>query len=78
MKGCSILSTRLSEVFYFAGFSLKFITSLLQTQADQNNDGIITINELKEYVSKKVIQLTNGSQQPTARRELLENDWIIW
>ena len=47
-------------------------------QADQHNDEMITINELKEYVSKKVIQLTNGSQQTTARRELLENDRIIW
>lgn len=51
---------------------------LLQQKADINNDGKISINELKDYVSREVEKITKGSQQPTARKELIANDWIIW
>jgi WD40 repeat protein len=37
--------------------------------ADLNSDGKVTVNELKEYVINKVVQLTNGKQVPTTRRE---------
>jgi uncharacterized caspase-like protein len=41
------------------------------------NDGKISVQELSQYVSKKVSELTKGKQQPTSRRENLEFDWII-
>jgi hypothetical protein len=47
-------------------------------QADMNNDKIITVNELKEYLGKEVETLTAGQQKPTSRRENLEYDWKVW
>ncbi len=51
---------------------------LLEKAADANLDSIITVNELKEYVSRSVEALTGGRQKPTSRRESLEYDWELW
>ncbi|HAS47594.1 MAG TPA: hypothetical protein DCS93_44365 [Microscillaceae bacterium] len=40
-----------------------------QDNADINNDGKVSVSELKEYVIAKVVDLTNGQQVPTTRRE---------
>ena len=37
-----------------------------------------TINELKQYVNKRVIDLTAGMQVPTARNENKVLDWDVW
>ncbi len=46
--------------------------------ADANNDGQVSVSELKDYVSVEVERLTNGAQKPTSRRESLEFDWRVW
>jgi len=46
--------------------------------ADANNDGQVSVSELKDYVSVEVERLTNGAQKPTSRRESLEFDWRLW
>jgi hypothetical protein len=43
---------------------------------ERNPEG--TLNALKKYVNKRVIDLTSGNQEPTSRGELIDNDWIIW
>ena len=57
-------------------FSIK--EGLIEKKADKNADGIITINELKDYVSGRVQELTNGKQKPTSRKENLEYDFRVW
>jgi WD40 repeat protein len=59
-------------------FTYCLLEGLKTKNADLNKDGDITINELKNYVSDKVDKLTNGAQKPTARRENLDFDFIIW
>lgn len=38
----------------------------------------ITVSALKKIVSEKVIELTNGLQQPTFRNEMITTDWSVW
>ncbi len=35
----------------------------------------LTVNQLKNYVEKRVEEITNGKQQPTSRQETMEVDW---
>lgn len=42
-----------------------------------DGDGSISVQQLMQYVGKKVAELTNGRQRPTSRRENLEFDWNI-
>lgn len=44
---------------------------------DANKNKHISVNELKEKVTKEVERLSNGRQKPTTRRELLEWDWDL-
>lgn len=59
-------------------FTHAIINGLKEGEADLNQDGKITVSELKTYVSKKVTELTNGLQQPTSRLENISNDFRIW
>ncbi|HTB51792.1 MAG TPA: caspase family protein [Ferruginibacter sp.] len=52
--------------------------ALLDREADKNGDGEISVNELKEYVSAQVEELTHGLQKPTTRSEILDFDWQVW
>jgi hypothetical protein len=47
-------------------------------KADKNRDGSITTTELKDYVIEKVIELTQGQQNPTSRKENVEFDFRVW
>lgn len=51
---------------------------LQDREADLNKDRVITVSELKSYVSSEVEKKTNGMQKPTSRQENLENDFVIW
>lgn len=42
-----------------------------------NNNGQVTVQELTNYVNKRVSELTNGKQKPTSRRENIDFDWVI-
>ncbi|MCX6165589.1 MAG: caspase family protein, partial [Ignavibacteriae bacterium] len=59
-------------------FTYCLLEGLKTKNADLNNDGEITVSELRNYVSDKVEKLTNGAQKPTSRRENLDFDFIIW
>ncbi len=43
-----------------------------------NNDKVVSVSELKNYVSRKVSELTGGLQKPVSRKENIEFDWIVW
>jgi uncharacterized caspase-like protein len=58
-------------------FTYALLEGLRTKSADLNRDGRVSVSELKEYVTRRVQQLTNGKQTPTSRRENLENDFII-
>lgn len=49
-----------------------------QEEMDQDINGEISVNELKDYVLTNVEKITNGAQKPTTRRENLEVDWRVW
>ena len=34
--------------------------------------------QLKEYVYRRVTELTDGAQRPTTRQEMKNSDWMIW
>ena len=42
-----------------------------------NFDGRVSVQELQQYVSRKVSELTNGKQQPTSRRENIDYEWWL-
>ena len=46
-------------------------------EAAGNFDGKVSVQELQQYVSKKVAELTGGKQQPTNRRENLDFEWYL-
>lgn len=50
------------------------------TEADRdggNFDFNVSVQELQQYVSRKVSELTRGRQKPTSRRENLDYNWNI-
>ncbi len=59
-------------------FTYCLLYGMKSKRADLNGDGVITVNELKEYVSKEVERLTNGAQKPTSRSENLEFDFKVY
>ena len=67
-----------SDRWHNGVFTYSVIHALSDPRTDLDKDGKITVNELKRYVSDKVVELTEGKQNPTARKENLENNWVIW
>jgi WD40 repeat protein len=59
-------------------FTYSILNGLKDKSADLNQDGVVTVTELKNYVIDKVYTLTNGQQKPTSRKENLEFDYAIW
>jgi hypothetical protein len=43
----------------------------------KNNKNELTVNKLKQYVEKRVEEITNGKQKPTSRQETMEVDWGV-
>jgi hypothetical protein len=44
---------------------------------NSNKPEELTVNKLKNYVEKRVEEITNGKQQPTSRQETMEVDWRV-
>ncbi|MCX6158858.1 MAG: caspase family protein [Ignavibacteriae bacterium] len=59
-------------------FTYSLIDGLKNNKADINSDGTVTVSELRDYVSKRVEELTKGKQKPTMRRENIEFDFKVW
>jgi len=59
-------------------FTYSFLSGIEEASADENDDGVIKISEMNNYVREHVFNLTNGKQRPTNRSESLDTDWRIW
>ena len=59
-------------------FTYCLLRGMKERAADSNSDKKISVNELQDYVIHQVQALTNGGQNPTVRRENLENDFVVW
>ena len=67
-----------SEKWKNGVFSYALLEALSEGRGDTDSDGQITVSELRNYVFDQVVELTNGQQHPTARRENLEYDFVVW
>lgn len=59
-------------------FTYCLLNGLKNGDADLNNDHIIMMSEVNQYVRLKVTELTQGRQQPTNRVEVFELDFRLW
>ena len=59
-------------------FTWALLNGISNKNADLNDDGIIMLTELKEYLSEEVDRQTNGLQRPILKTESLSKDWKIW
>ena len=59
-------------------FTYSVLVGLKEKSADANGDGTIRISELRDFVVEKVQKLTKGRQNPTFRRENLEQDFVLY
>ena len=55
--------SREAEAWQNGAFTKVFLDALSDSGADANHDGIISMSELTDYLSKKLPELTNGVQQ---------------
>ena len=58
-------------------FSYCLMQGLQDRQCDANNDGRISVIELKQYCQQQVTHLSGGRQQPTSRTENRLSDFYI-
>lgn len=75
--GTTIISAATGTQFALERGDLKngvFTYSILELLKLKN---IVTVNELKQYLNKRVYELTNGLQQPVARNEIMNTDWKL-
>lgn len=84
-SGATVISAAGGAEYSFEGREWKngvFTYSLLEGMrggdADLNKDGVISVSELRDYVTRRVQKLTGGRQRPTVRRENLENDFRVY
>jgi uncharacterized caspase-like protein len=59
-------------------FTYSLLEGLQSTGSDLNKNGEVSVSEIRDYVIKKVDELTQGKQHPTSRSENLENDFRVW
>jgi WD40 repeat protein len=64
--------------YYNSVFAYAMMYGLSNLSADFNKDGKITITELKNYVIGTVPGLTYNLEKPTVKKEIIENDFVIW
>ncbi len=76
--GATIISAAGGTLFALEKNNLKngvFTYSLLEYMQQH---GHATVNELKQYINKRVTELTAGMQVPTTRNENIELNWEVW
>ena len=59
-------------------FTYCVLKGLKEMAADRNKDRNILVTELQDYLIEQVQTLTEGGQNPTVRRENLENDFVVY
>lgn len=67
-----------SDEWHNGVFTYALLSGLKNGLADTNKDHVITVTEIKKYVSGEVERLTKGQQKPTSRSENLEFDFKVW
>ena len=60
-----------------SAFTDALLEGLENATADKDQDGVILISELQEFIGKKVQQLTNSRQTPNTRKENVDLDFVI-
>lgn len=58
-------------------FTYSIIHGIRDKEADLDNNGSISVRELKTYVFRQVDALTGGFQKPTSRSGSINNDWLL-
>ncbi len=58
-------------------FTKCLIDGISSKKADLNQDGVLTVEELKQYVGRQVPLITKGHQQPVARADIPGLDWAL-
>lgn len=59
-------------------FTFCFLEGLKTMGADLNSDKQINVMEIRNYVGDNVKLMTNGQQNPTFRKENLDNNYAVW
>ena len=59
-------------------FTFAMLEGLKTGTADKDRNGSVTVTELRDLVQGRVRKLTNGAQSPTARRENLVVDFVVY
>lgn len=59
-------------------FSYTIFEGLKLGIADSNFDRKVSVSELRDYVTNRVVELTANQQTPTSRRENMSRDYIIF
>lgn len=67
-----------NDVWKNGAFTFSLLEGLKSGNADKDKNKEVSISEIRDYVSKKVQELTNGKQNPTSRAENLEFDFRVW
>jgi hypothetical protein len=67
-----------NDVWKNGVFTYSLLEGLKTGNANFNKDSDIQVSELRDYVIKRVGELTNGKQTPTSRKENLEFDFKVW
>ncbi len=67
-----------NDVWKNGVFTYSLIEGLKTGNANLNKDADVQVSELRDYVIKRVGELTNGKQTPTSRKENLEFDFKVW
>ena len=83
--GTTVISAASGVEFSFEGpewnngvFTYSLLEGMKTRNADANKDGEVNVSELKQYVMERVVDLTDGAQNPTSRKENLGMDFSIW
>lgn len=67
-----------SEEWQNGVFTYSIIKGLTEMTSDLDNNGVITTDELVNYLKPAVQELTGGKQTPRFREENIDNHFVIW
>jgi WD40 repeat protein len=59
-------------------FTFVLLKGLREMEADYSGDGMISVSEMREYIFTNVEIMSEGYQKPTARKDNLVNDFVIY
>lgn len=83
--GAVVISSASGNEFAFEGaqwnngvFTYALLDGIRERAADANQDGEVTVGELQTWVTRQVVELTHGGQNPTVRRENLAYDFAVF